>query len=393
MEEKQSYHLFYIAGLLEKYLNEELTLAELDDLENWINVNEHNRKVFEKITNKDQREAALSSMANLPTETMLEKLKMQINMAETQTHTRTIRRYRYWAAAGITILLAVGAFLFFNNKPKQVSDKPIAQSMQIAPAIPQARLVTSNGQTLLLNDTGDSSFMQGTTNVRQQKGQLSYLNSGEAGKLQYNTLITPRGGIYMVTLDDGTKVWLNAASSLHYPVHFASGERKVELDGEAYFEVSEDNRRPFKVAVGDMNIEVLGTHFNVMAYDDEQQTTTTLLEGKVKVSAGTIGKIIKPGQEVQLNKSTDMLTVKKADTVASISWKNGLFEFDNTDMKSILRELSRWYNVDIVYSVGVKDRYFTGTAPRSMSLNDMLKGLSSSGIDFRVEGRKIIVLK
>jgi ferric-dicitrate binding protein FerR (iron transport regulator) len=197
----------------------------------------------------------------------------------------------------------------------------------------------------------------------------------------------------MVTLDDGTKVWLNAASSLHYPVHFASGERKVELDGEAYFEVSEDNRRPFKVAVGDMNIEVLGTHFNVMAYDDEQQTTTTLLEGKVKVSAGTIGKIIKPGQEVQLIKSTDMLTVKKADTVASISWKNGLFEFDNTDMKSILRELSRWYNVDIVYSVGVKDRYFTGTAPRSMSLNDMLKGLSSSGIDFRVEGRKIIVLK
>jgi ferric-dicitrate binding protein FerR (iron transport regulator) len=209
----------------------------------------------------------------------------------------------------------------------------------------------------------------------------------------YNIISTPRGGQYQLILPDGSKVWLNSASSLKFPTAFYGKERQVELTGEGYFEVAKNANTPFSVTVNQMKIDVLGTHFNIMAYNDEKTMNTTLLEGAVTVSDGEMEKKLIPGQQAIVNEATRQMSVGQADILKAIAWKNGLFEFDNTDLSTIMRQLARWYDIEIVYEVTPEKTALGGSISRNLSLKEVLNMLEANGINhFNIEGKKIFVL-
>ncbi|MGY0036944.1 FecR family protein [Pedobacter sp. NJ-S-72] len=209
---------------------------------------------------------------------------------------------------------------------------------------------------------------------------------------------TPKGGQYQLVLPDGTKVWLNAASSLRYPVAFQGNERKVELTGEAYFEVAKDKTRPFEVYSNNQVVQVLGTHFNINAYSNEPFVSTTLLEGSVKVtnSLTNAQKIIRPGQQSLISKDGQAgIEVKNMDLDEAVAWKNGYFMFNEEELESILKKVSRWYNVDVQYEQEeLKHQLFSGTLSKYSNVSQVLKKLEMlQSIHFKIEGRKIIVTK
>jgi len=197
-----------------------------------------------------------------------------------------------------------------------------------------------------------------------------------------------------LTLPDGTRVWLNAASSLTYPTSFSGNERRVSVTGEAYFEVAHNQQLPFRVSVNNRTtIEVLGTHFNVNAYSDEASISTTLLEGKVKVMAGKKFQMLSPGQQAQVSASMDLRWNKNADLRETIAWKNGAFSFNQADLPTVLRQLSRWYNIQVEYLGKIPEAKFTGEIGRSLTLDQVLKGLAKTRINYRIEtGNKLLIM-
>jgi ferric-dicitrate binding protein FerR (iron transport regulator) len=206
-----------------------------------------------------------------------------------------------------------------------------------------------------------------------------------------NTIQTPRGGQYQVILPDGTKVWLNAASSLTYPTAFTGGDRAVQLRGEAYFEVAGNKEKPFKVMVGNMQVNVLGTHFNVMAYEDENAIQTTLLEGAVQVTNGGVSHLLKPGQEGRLDRSSDAFRLLDVDADEAVAWKNGVFQFGGISIETVMRQIVRWYDVDVEYQ-GRTNEHFRGTISRSANASEVFKMLELTGaVHFTIDGKKVIV--
>ncbi len=232
------------------------------------------------------------------------------------------------------------------------------------------------------------------------KGADGTKGAGAAGAAEMNTIQTPRGGQYEVVLADGTKVWLNSASSMSYPTTFTGKNRQVQLKGEAYFEVAEDKNKPFKVFVGDVQVEVLGTHFDVMAYEDENAINTTLLAGAVRVTskvsasralAGSVSRVLAAGQEASMDRSSGSLSVNEVDADESIAWKNGFFDFKGVPIETVMRQLARWYDVDVEYE-GKTDKHFRGTISRSEHVSAVFKMLELTGeVHFSTEGKKIIV--
>lgn len=208
--------------------------------------------------------------------------------------------------------------------------------------------------------------------------------------MAYNTISTPRGGQYQLQLPDGSKVWLNAQSSLRFPARFIGNERLVTLTGEGYFEVAKDKAHPFKISINNMQVEVLGTHFNVMGYNDEPATTTTLLEGSVKIiKGGSVQKIV-PGEQAIVK---DGIRVAKVNAEEAIEWKNGNFNFSHEKLGSIMRRISRWYDVDIAYSQRTTGATFVGTIPRSTNITEVLKYLELTGlVHFKIEERRVTVM-
>jgi ferric-dicitrate binding protein FerR (iron transport regulator) len=194
-----------------------------------------------------------------------------------------------------------------------------------------------------------------------------------------------------MVLPDGSKVWLNAESSLRFPTAFTGNQREVTLTGEAYFEVAKNKEKPFRVEVDGMSINVLGTHFNVNAYLDENNIRTSLLEGSVKIIKGNLSELLKPGYQAVLNKKQDKIRITDADMDGVMAWKNGLFQFDGADINTIMHEIGRWYNVEIVYSGKVPARTFEGKISRNAELSEVLRILELSKVKFSVVGRKIIV--
>jgi len=235
--------------------------------------------------------------------------------------------------------------------------------------------------------------------VKLASGQVAYEASAAAtanGELVYNTLTNPRGSqAVSLTLMDGTKVWLNAASSLRYPVAFTGSDRQVEITGEAYFEVVQDKQKPFKVKKGNITVEVLGTHFNINAYDDEPSTNTTVLEGAVKVNAQLSGStrsvILQPGEQAQVSRTDHLDKMRKVDLDAVVAWKNGTFQFKGASMQTVMRQLSRWYNVEISYEGVIPEHRFVGKVGRDYNLSEVLAVLEASDVHFKIEGQRIIV--
>jgi len=210
----------------------------------------------------------------------------------------------------------------------------------------------------------------------------------------FNTISTPVGGQYTVVLPDGSKVWLNAASSLKFPTAFTGTERRVELTGEGYFEVAKNKHMPFKVNFNREEVEVLGTHFNISAYPDEAVTRTTLLEGSVRISKNNIKKILVPGQQAISSMQTGGFNIAEVNTDEAIAWKNGLFLFHNENIRSIMKKIARWYNVDVNYQGSFTNQEYGGRISQSKNLSEILKNLELTGtIHFKIEGRRVTVME
>jgi ferric-dicitrate binding protein FerR (iron transport regulator) len=229
--------------------------------------------------------------------------------------------------------------------------------------------------------------------IKKADGAILYVDehSGTVTDTLYNTMTVPRGGQYKLTLPDGSRVWLNAASSLKYPVAFSARERIVELNGEGYFEVAATASSPFRVKVRNTQIAVLGTSFNVMAYPDETAIQTTLLTGAVKVKQGNTEKIIAPGQQAVVNNENGHIAVSETETALATAWKDGQFRFSGNNIPMVLRQVSRWYNIDIVYQGSVPQGHITGKVPRNMKLSGVIRILELSGIRCRQEAGRLLI--
>ncbi|WP_367868011.1 FecR family protein [Pedobacter sp. WC2423] len=315
---------------------------------------------------------------------------------------RSFSKYLYMAAAA-AFVIPMSLYLYQRNQTKF---KPVntQQIAKITPGGNKAVLTLANGSKIFLTDlkNGEVANQSGVVITKNRDSQLVYqraATSPSTKKITYNKIETPKGGQFQLILSDGTKVWLNAASSLRYPSAFGPGERKVELDGEAYFEVTKNVTKPFLVSSSKQVIEVLGTHFNVNAYTNEPVVSTTLLEGSIKVISpfANTYKIIRPGQQSSIYKDDEPeIKVKNVDTDEAVAWKNGYFMFEKEELGSILRKVSRWYDVEIENPRGEKlnKLLFSGTLSKYSDVSKVLRKLElTESIHFKIMGRRIIVMQ
>ncbi|MEN0053532.1 MAG: FecR family protein [Mucilaginibacter sp.] len=311
------------------------------------------------------------------------------------------RKYLWLKVAASALLVLTTGILLWRSQqhaPKK-SNYITTSNKKIIPGGNKAYLTMANGSVITLNGlkNGVLAKQTGVQINKVKDGVLEYnkapgQNSGTS-ELAYNMMNTPRGGQYQLVLADGTKVWLNSASSLKYPTAFYGKERKVELSGEAYFEVAKNPSKPFTVSVNGMVVQVLGTHFNVMAYNDEKEIKTTLLEGAVKLFNKDQQALLKPGQQGTFNQQQTAFNVKNVDVDDAVAWKNGFFAFNNEDIQTIMKRISRWYDVDVVFSEKFKSKNFGGTVSRFNDVSQVLHSLELTGsVHFKTEGRRITVM-
>jgi transmembrane sensor len=307
------------------------------------------------------------------------------------------------AAASVALLLMYGGYKWFN-KPQPKAPVTVLHSVygdDVPAGGNKASLTLADGQTYDLTTITEMNLsVQPGTKIDKSKGEITYGKAGENNATAYNVLRTPLGGQYKIILPDGSRAWLNAGSSLKYPTAFAGRQRKVEMTGEIYFEIEPDNTRPFIVSVADrsskgkdMEITVLGTHFNISSYGDEPTMQTTLLEGSVRVKKDASTKVLSPGQQAMVAKgeATKEIAVKTVETESVVAWKEGRFEF-NGNIREIMRQISRWYDLDVRYEGNVERKSFAGTISRKNNVSEVLKMLElTGGIQFRIDDRKITV--
>jgi len=379
-----------------KHLRGELSIAEKNELDAWLASNDNNRTLFEELTNKALLKKELQFFDSLEVEVAWQKIEAQAEKPTKMVSMKT--NHRWWYAAAAVLLL--GGFLMYRFVFQEPNKTPIVKTTpeknDVAPGGNKAILTLADGSTIILDNAANGSLTeQGNTKViKLDDGQLAYNSEGAAGEVVYNTISTPRGGQYQLVLADGSKVWLNAASTLRFPATFSGTERKVELTGEGYFEVAKNATMPFKVGLENgVEVEVLGTHFNVMSYSDEEQVKTTLVEGKVKVLNGENNVMLRPNQQAKFTKSNKSLVVDKdADVNKAIAWKNGLFDFDNDNIVDILRQLSRWYDVQIQYIGNMRAQYYSGSIRRQVNISQVLFMLEQAGgVEFKIKGKTIEV--
>ncbi|WP_461789457.1 FecR family protein [Pedobacter sp.] len=302
--------------------------------------------------------------------------------------------YAIISAAAISLLI-LGTLLYLNRHNNISKQQTALAFSDVPPGSDKAILILSDGRKVSLNGTPDGELNEQVPVSRTADGLVYGPSTNPAASQKYNTVQTPNGGQYRVVLPDGTKVWLNAASSLKYPISFgAFRERRVELVGEAYFEVAHNRVLPFRVVSRGQTVEVLGTHFNVNSYGDEKATATTLEEGSVRVIAGATATVIEPGEQAVLDPE-GKISVRDADMRSALAWKDGKIIFRDADIRSIMRQVSRWYDLEIVYAGKVPDRTFNGGVERTANLSSLLKILELNDIRFQLvsEGgkKKLIV--
>jgi ferric-dicitrate binding protein FerR (iron transport regulator) len=305
-------------------------------------------------------------------------------------------RYRI-AAAAVILLVMAGGFWWVASVSRTAqqasSDKEMAavnKGNDVAPGTSKAVLTLADGSTVTLDSAGNQVIPQGKTLVQQNNGQLQYAAEGKGEAIGYNTLSVPRGGQFNIVLPDGSHVWLNSASTLRFPTAFAGKQRMVELQGQGYFEVKKDAAHPFIVKVNTTEVQVLGTRFDIMAYADEKSLNTTLLEGAVRMKQGVIQQQLAPGQQAVLDYASGRMSVRPADVDEVVAWKTGFFEFDNAAISTIMRQLSRWYDIEISYQNN-SNRLFGGRISRNLPLSDILHMLEANGAKFSLEGRRLMV--
>jgi hypothetical protein len=318
--------------------------------------------------------------------------------ASIQKHPPVVQLFtRNSIAAAILILLGLGIFSWWKLSAPKTPQPVVARQFKndIAPGGNKAILTLADGSTIALDSAGKGNLAtQGNAAVvKPAAGMLSYKAAGPGPSATlYNMIATPVGGQYQVTLADGTQVWLNALSSLRFPTVFNDSSRDVELTGEAYFEVAKDKHKPFRVHVAGLEAEVLGTHFNVNAYPDESSVRTTLLEGAIRMVKGNDKLLLQPGQQAQTQAAGGFRLVKDADTDEAVAWKNGYFSFEGADVHALMRQIARWYGVQVRYEGEPGRALFGGEIGRDLTLMQVLTGLGKSKVHFRLEGNTLTVL-
>lgn len=379
-------------ALLEKFLSEDLSQEEVSRL----------LDSLQDDAMRQQWEAALSTLLHnktvhgLSDPARMEAVRQSIMAGKQEKKSSRIRKILPYAAAAAFLAFAVTGLIYFLQ-PGTPGAQPLSGNApeQVTPGGNKAVLTLADGSQITLDSTQNGAIAnQGNVQViKLDSGQLAYnaAREGVEGEMRYNTLATPRGGQFRIILPDGSKVWLNAASSLRFPTTFTGKDREVQLTGEAYFEIAQNPGLPFKVAVKGMMVQVLGTDFNIMAYDDEKNIQTTLLQGAVKVNKGTQTVQLKPGQQAQLNTTGSMSVSDNVDIEGVVAWKNGYFHFNHESLEGVMRQVSRWYDAEITYEGNVPDREFGGKIARGSDIQDVLKILELSNVHFRIEGKKIIV--
>lgn len=374
-----------ILTLLQKYQDGTLSDGDKDKLEAWY---------LHKAINSNKRlsdDELNDSYEHLKSKLPLKKKVKVVSMWP-----------RVAVAASITLLLGSAIFYFSASKQQNQNIQVVEKAKEIAPGGNKGILTLSNGKQIILSDITSKNVIakegeeEEVTIKMDENGVITYVinpnsDTSKEDVNSFNTLSTPTGGQYNIVLADGTKVFLNAVSSIKYPTQFNGDQRMVELEGEAYFEVAKNKNKPFLVNSDNQTIEVLGTHFNVHAYNNESVVKTTLLEGSVAVSYKNQKTVLKPGQQSNTSSNFNKILIKEVDTEEAIAWKNGRFKFDNADLKSVMKQLERWYGIKVEYRGDVSDVRFNGGTFRNKNLSEVLKVLELSNIKFKVEGKTVIV--
>jgi ferric-dicitrate binding protein FerR (iron transport regulator) len=412
----------HIANLLLRLHRETLSETDRQELDAWIAASEENAFLYRELTEEnlvqaglrqiegyDERRVRQRILAHMPgvfSASSATEIPLEVRMS-------ALRRImiRWSAAAAVIALLGIGAWWLTLSRRTAT---PIAQTIKpadiAAPATNRAMITLGNGQQVYLDSAASGALaQQGNAQVvKEANGQVAYKVENITNKeLLFNTLTNPRGSqVVTLTLSDGTKVWLNAESSIRYPAVFVGSDRTVEMTGEAYFEVAKNASQPFKVMIKDREeIDVLGTSFNINAYGDEPALKTTLLEGSVRVEplVGVNNNkekpsvVLNPGQQANLivgeNRNDSNLTVDRAaDVEQAVAWKEGRFAFNRADLPTVMRQLARWYNVDVSYEGKIPERHFSGRIGKSLTLDQVLKGLTQARVHYTIEtGNKLII--
>ncbi|WP_316749706.1 FecR family protein [Pedobacter gandavensis] len=375
-----------VPDLLKKYLAGNCSAEEQGMLETWY---------------LKQEEAGLPEISQEKKDEQLEEIwaflqnKLDLPAAQHPITNSAIRSlWPKMAAVAAMVLITCSIGFYYYNLPDKISAVPQEKISHTLPGSKnKAMLTLADGRTIALDEVsnGEIAKQAGVTITKAKDGSLVY--TGKAQKSAYNKIATPIGGQYQISLPDGTKVWLNAASTLSYPADFTGDKRAVRLLGEAYFEVKKNKKMPFVVYTKGQEIEVLGTHFNVDAYEEESQTKTTLLEGSVAVKlVGSAAKaLLKPGEQAVFE--SGHLDVSAIDVAEVMAWKEGYFLFQDEDIHAIMRKIARWYDVEIAYAANISSKKIGGNISRDKSLETVLKTLSNTDkFNFKVEGRRVTVM-
>ncbi len=381
-----------IHELLLAYLRDDISEEEMIRLQGWLDENERHRKLLDELRDKEVLQQEIGAYASFDTSRRWIQLKEE--MDKTSRKRRLL--LRVWKSVAAVFVVAVAGGLLYW----QITDsaRPVEEQVlvaQIRPGETQAVLITGKGQQLLLQGLKDTCLdITGNETLKISKdGSLEYSLSALSRMPEWHTLQVPRGGEYKIVLDDGTEIWLNSASELKYPAHFVGNERRVCLVGEAYFQVARNEAAPFIVETRDMDVKVLGTSFNVSAYEDEENSHATLVEGRVEVDDKINGEkvTLTPGEQALLQGKE--MVVREVNTKLYSMWRLDRFTFASEDMEGVIRKLSRWYNVNFFFSnSSMKQKRFTGSLPKYSDISQVLKMIEmTTDIKFQVKGNTIII--
>lgn len=378
---KQAYRTAYlIAGFLKQTLN----IEEKEELDAWILASDENMILFEKMTDEKNIEQAADWFKQMNVEDELKEAKRKIQQP------KPMRLWIYAIAAAIIVMIA-GIYIYQDNSNRNHTTSVAANKQDITPGSDKATLTLDNGTQIILNNEGADTTINHQIKLLRKDGQLMYNNDTLTRELVYNTLTVPRKGEYKLVLPDGSKVWLNAESSIRYPVAFVGNERKVFVTGETYFEVAKNKTKPFRVVAGDIMLEDLGTQFNVNAYSNEPYLAATLVEGSVRVTSGSKQNILKPNQQAQVIGNDVQIVNRNVDDVTA--WKNNQFKFEETSLYEIMRQVERWYDADVEFKDNVT-LHLNATIERDVPVSKLLQILEETGqVHFKVEDNKIMVMK
>lgn len=397
----------YYSYLLELLQEGKLSPAQTEELVDWLGkeradlgateliMSQLSKPVTNSELNPEIREALVSRLQQILVEPDQKQPRIPVMMR---------RSFRYAAAVLVLLGLTIG-FIIFNRSaetPSLAINEEKSTPDNIVAGKDGAILTLADGSKMTLDSLGNGVIaMQNGAKVSIHNGKLIY-NSSDAAidQIAYNTISTPRGRQFQLVLPDQTKVWLNAASSLKYPITFSGSERKVEVTGEAYFEVAKNPKMPFRVQINnETTVEVLGTHFNINSYQNESDIKTTLLEGSVKIISNGESALIKPGQQAKVERlnitmpNSNHIEILKAVNVDKVmAWKNGVFDFEDATLEEVMRQLERWYDIEVVYEKNIPKMEFLGKMGRDLNLSGVMRGLEINKVHCRLEGRKLIVM-